>query len=135
MGEREPTGERVRNAVILLFVAHALVASGVEASSDEEFVGPFDSWLDVKRDFGAVGDDLAAVITILPVITVVDTVEAEKERTVMRIRQRGLRCHRDAGLWPHNRIEIRVFLTVPEAVAGECDLVDANNRHLVLQLD
>ena len=28
-------------------------------ASEEEFVGPFASWLDVRRDFGAVGDGKA----------------------------------------------------------------------------
>ena len=37
---------------LFIFAAPARAAE----PSDEEFVGPFPSWLDVKRDFGAVGD-------------------------------------------------------------------------------
>ena len=37
--------------------------------SDEEFVGPFSSWADVKRDYGATGDgkadDTAAIQKVL----------------------------------------------------------------------
>jgi hypothetical protein len=37
-----------------------IVGNPVSAqSADDEFVGPFSSWLDVKRDFGAVGDGTA----------------------------------------------------------------------------
>ena len=44
-------------------VAGNLLASGSQAAFtawlNEEFVGPFPSWADVKRDYGAVGDGLA----------------------------------------------------------------------------
>ena len=43
-------------------VAGNLIASGSQAAftawENEEFVGPFPSWADVKRDYGAVGDGL-----------------------------------------------------------------------------
>ncbi len=32
--------------------------SNIVASDDDEFIGPFPSWLNVKKDFGAVGDGL-----------------------------------------------------------------------------
>jgi len=31
----------------------------VDSGTDDEFVGPFASWIDAKRDFGAVGDGIA----------------------------------------------------------------------------
>ncbi len=34
-------------------------SSSVVASDDDEFIGPFSSWLNVKTDFGAVGDGIA----------------------------------------------------------------------------
>ena len=46
---------RTAGAVLLSIV---FTASRV-AALDEEFVGPFPSWADVKRDFGAVGDGQA----------------------------------------------------------------------------
>lgn len=52
--------------VLMLFVGAVAALVPVDAraqsrttASDEEFVGPFGSWLDVKRDFGAVGDGKA----------------------------------------------------------------------------
>ena len=39
-------------AVVLLLACLAPATPGAE----EEFVGPFASWLDVRRDFGAAGD-------------------------------------------------------------------------------
>lgn len=44
-------------STILLFPV--LTQAQGRTASDEEFVGPFASWLDVKRDFGAVGDGKA----------------------------------------------------------------------------
>ena len=37
----------------ILLLAHLAPAT---SAAEEEFVGPFPSWLDVARDFGAVGD-------------------------------------------------------------------------------
>jgi len=42
--------KRVNLIAVVLFVAASLVAHA------DEFLGPFPSWKDVKRDFGAVGD-------------------------------------------------------------------------------
>ena len=42
-------------AGILLLVCLAPAAPAAE----EEFIGPFPSWLDARRDFGAVGDGKA----------------------------------------------------------------------------
>ena len=42
----------VQRFLSLILCAVPLVA----AASEEEFVGPFASWLDVQRDYGAVGD-------------------------------------------------------------------------------
>jgi Pectate lyase superfamily protein len=54
---------RVRSSVVVL-VACALLASGSKRSTaagewDEEFVGPFPSWSNLQRDFGAKGDGVA----------------------------------------------------------------------------
>ena len=44
----------------IVFVLGSMAAPAVLAQApDEEFVGPMASWLDVKRDFGAVGDGQA----------------------------------------------------------------------------
>jgi len=45
-------------AMVLLLASMAAPAVWAQAP-DEEFVGPLGSWLDVKRDFGAVGDGQA----------------------------------------------------------------------------
>ena len=42
----------------LIGVMGALV-HGAETAWDEQFIGPFPNWYDVKRDFGAVGDGKA----------------------------------------------------------------------------
>ena len=55
--------QSVRLRSVVLVVLSSLASSGVTA--DEEFVGPFPSWRDLKRDYGAVGngkaDDTKAV--------------------------------------------------------------------------
>lgn len=43
--------------MVVIFAAAAVFVTGVRGEqSDEEFVGPFPSWRDVKRDYGATGD-------------------------------------------------------------------------------
>jgi hypothetical protein len=42
-----------------LFLAGLLSTARRAAASDEEFVGPFPSWRDLKRDYGAIGDGKA----------------------------------------------------------------------------
>ena len=49
---------RIIAAVFSLIALASLPVISAEPS-DEEFNGPFPSWLDVKRDFGAVGDGKA----------------------------------------------------------------------------
>ncbi|HLX63689.1 MAG TPA: glycosyl hydrolase family 28-related protein [Planctomycetota bacterium] len=49
-------------AALLFFGNFPLIAA---EPSDEEFVGPFPSWLDAKRDFGAAGDGKADDTTAL----------------------------------------------------------------------
>jgi hypothetical protein len=55
----------------------------VRAVEDDEFVGPFPSWRDAKRDYGAVGDgradDTAALQRGLD-----DLVKHEKDRKMKR---------------------------------------------------
>ena len=46
-----------RRAVLVMLPALCALASVVEAA--EEFVGPFPSWRDLRRDYGAVGDGKA----------------------------------------------------------------------------
>ncbi|HEX3870313.1 MAG TPA: glycosyl hydrolase family 28-related protein, partial [Pirellulales bacterium] len=45
--------------LVLALVLLLAGARGARAWSDEEFIGPFDSWADLKRDFHAVGDGKA----------------------------------------------------------------------------
>ena len=45
--------DREHHYVLALFLAAGLVHAQVH---DDEFVGPFGSWMDLKRDFGAKGD-------------------------------------------------------------------------------
>ncbi len=45
--------------VTMVLGASGLASSAFAQATDEEFVGPFASWLDVKRDFGAIGDGKA----------------------------------------------------------------------------
>jgi hypothetical protein len=45
--------------LVALMGACAVLAAPGAPVSDEELLGPFPSWLDVKRDFGAVGDGKA----------------------------------------------------------------------------
>src|SRR5512139_2771762 len=40
-------------------IAALVIPAALCQTPDEEFVGPFASWLDVRRDFGAVGDGRA----------------------------------------------------------------------------
>src|SRR5947207_10408377 len=46
-------------AFILLLVSTLLRASEDNSNSDEEFIGPFSSWRDLRRDYGARGDGKA----------------------------------------------------------------------------
>jgi hypothetical protein len=51
---------RFRHALILLLVACACaVPRPARADGDEEFPGPFPSWRDLRRDYGAAGDGKA----------------------------------------------------------------------------
>ncbi|HVC96095.1 MAG TPA: glycosyl hydrolase family 28-related protein [Pirellulales bacterium] len=45
--------------LIVVCLALGAFANGSDEGPNEEFIGPFASWLDVKRDFGAVGDGKA----------------------------------------------------------------------------
>src|SRR5438045_1224718 len=50
----------LRARYLSLLVAGALVGPPcVRADTDEEFAGPFPSWRDLRRDYGAVGDGKA----------------------------------------------------------------------------
>jgi hypothetical protein len=46
-------------ALALLFLIGAVAPLPARAAPDEEFVGPFPSWRDLRRDYGAVGDGKA----------------------------------------------------------------------------
>src|SRR5262245_18820008 len=46
-------GDFMRPALLIFF---ALTFAAFAAEDPEDFPGPFPSWLDAKRDFGAVGD-------------------------------------------------------------------------------
>lgn len=48
------------NGALRIGIVFAMLAGWLSlAAADEEFLGPFDGWKDVKRDFGAVGDGKA----------------------------------------------------------------------------
>ncbi len=56
---------RARFAVLGISSLLMCLAPLTAMASEEEFVGPFSSWLDVRRDFGAVGDgSLASVLAL-----------------------------------------------------------------------
>src|SRR5436190_6772680 len=50
---------RLGLSFILLLVSTLLRASEDNSNSDEEFIGPFSSWRDLRRDYGARGDGKA----------------------------------------------------------------------------
>jgi hypothetical protein len=54
-------GEGMRFRALMVFVSATLlsVSTGAYAASDDEFAGPFPSWRDLKRDYGAKGDGKA----------------------------------------------------------------------------
>src|SRR5437588_11597047 len=50
----------LRSAFVALVLTLSLLASApAVAAPDEEFAGPFPSWRDLKRDYGAAGDGKA----------------------------------------------------------------------------
>ena len=64
---RKPLGTRLTALAVVLWVGVALIPQLAPAEPqtaavpawDEEFLGPFPSWYDLKKDFGAVGDGKA----------------------------------------------------------------------------
>ncbi len=50
------TTARLIVAALVIFIAVSVIAA---SAWDEEFLGPFSTWYDLKKDFGAVGDGKA----------------------------------------------------------------------------
>ena len=78
---------------------------GFESVGTEEFVGPFPSWLDVKRDFGAIGDGQADDTDALQ--SALDQLgQGERKRTVLFLPAGTYRITRGLRMVSHMHVGV-----------------------------
>ena len=136
IGQRLEVEEGVENVVVVAPPVDQIAARvaddrDVMRFAPETDVGPFDLRLFGAQEFRVGADDLPVLIPRLPVVPAVQTVDPQKDRTVMRPRLRRFGGDRNARGGADQRVKIGVFLVRVGSVDRQNLVVFADPEVLV----